>query len=359
MTLTVHLIPTAVARGAQVYARALADQLDLPASPHRLLCLFDGPEEVKVDEWLGCRGGKSPGEGLDPRVAIRLRSRLRAMGPGAVVAHGGDALKYAVWSCGPVPLVYYAIGTLSGGARHGLRLAQWRFMVGRAAVVAVVSDDVADECRSVLGVSSERLVVIPNGRDPDRFQPRAAYGAQGDALPVVLFLGRMIPGKRPELFVRLVGELRSRGVKLRAKAVGDGPLLQVLEHSAARAGVELSGPSGDVGEVLRGADLLVFSSAPEGEGMPGVLIEAGLSGLPVVATGVAGVASVVANGETGLVVGVEDFDALVGATAELLGNPARRLVMGRAAHERCVERFSLRASARGWQELLDRLAAAN
>jgi glycosyltransferase involved in cell wall biosynthesis len=203
------------------------------------------------------------------------------------------------------------------------------------------------------------LVVIPNGRDPGRFQPRATHDAQADAVPEVLFLGRMIPGKRPELFVRLVGELRSRGVKLRAIAVGDGPLLRVLEPEAARAGVELAGPSGDVGGVLQQADLLVFPSAPEGEGMPGVLIEAGLSGLPVVATGVAGVASVVANGETGLVVGVEDFEALVGATSELLGDPERRLAMGSAARERCVERFSLEASARGWQELLDRLTAAN
>ena len=60
-------------------------------------------------------------------------------------------------------------------------------------------------------------------------------------------------------------------------------------------GVELLGPRSDVPELLRSADVFVFTSLPTGEGMPGVLIEAGLSGLPAVSTPVPGAATVVAR----------------------------------------------------------------
>ena len=71
--------------------------------------------------------------------------------------------------------------------------------------------------------------------------------------------------------------------------IGDGPLRDALALPAEKARVELLGSRSDVAEQMRRADLMIFPSRPEGEGMPGVLIEAGLSGLPVVATAVPGV----------------------------------------------------------------------
>jgi glycosyltransferase involved in cell wall biosynthesis len=230
-------------------------------------------------------------------------------------------------------------------------------MVRRADVVAAVSEDVAAECREVLGVRRDRLVVVPNGRDPATFHPMPHRRLSAEP-PVVLFVGAMVPGKRPDRFVRVVDELRSRGFEVRAQAIGDGPMRRVIEDAARRAGVELPGPSADVADVMRRADLLVFPSAPEGEGMPGVLIEAGLSGLASVATDVAGVRDVVADGRTGTVVPVEDLRALVDATAGLVADRDRRQSMGAAARARCNELFSLRASAARWRELLAGLPPA-
>ena len=92
--------------------------------------------------------------------------------------------------------------------------------------------------------------------------------------------------------------------------------------------------------------------------MPGVLIEAGLSAVPVVATAVPGVAAIVADGETGLVVDPDDFEGLVEAVALLLTDPLRRQAMGRAARQRCSELFSVEVVAAHWRAaigpLLDR-----
>ena len=104
---------------------------------------------------------------------------------------------------------------------------------------------------------------------------------------------------------------------------------------------------------------MVFPSRPAGEGMPGVLIEAGLSGLPVVATDVPGVSTIVANDETGYIVAEDDLPAMVAAVARLFEDPALRAHMGGAARRRCMDRFSLDAVAVRWLEVLEPLLPAD
>jgi glycosyltransferase involved in cell wall biosynthesis len=112
-----------------------------------------------------------------------------------------------------------------------------------------------------------------------------------------------------------------------------------------------------VATILRGADVFVFSSLPTGEGMPGVLIEAGLSGLPVVASAVPGVRTIVEDAVTGFVVDADDGAAMVQSVARLLDDPELRHRMGGAARRRCVERFSLDAVAACWWGFLEPLVA--
>jgi hypothetical protein len=105
---------------------------------------------------------------------------------------------------------------------------------------------------------------------------------------------------------------------------------------------------------------MVFPSRPAGEGMPGVLIEAGLTGIPVVATSVPGASSVVEDGATGFIVPVDDVAAMTAVTARLLRDAALRSSIGQAARARCEDNFSLAAVGQQWmtilQPLLDRRA---
>jgi glycosyltransferase involved in cell wall biosynthesis len=357
LPLVLHVIPTTAARGAQLEARALADQLDRPGvRVHRVLSLFDGPADVVADLSLGHRGGSTPGVGYSLSLVRQVRAALDRFDPTVVVAHGSEPLKYLVpaMTGHRRPLVYYAIGTYSGGDR-GIQRRLWRYLCSRADLVAAEGDEVLDECVTQLGVPSERAALAPNGRDPDLFHPPSNDESGSDPVeaPLVIFVGALTSGKRPDLFIDLVARLRAQGVPLRAELLGDGPLRHALPATAEPAGVELRGSRSDVADQMRRADVLVFCSRPAGEGMPGVLIEAGLSGLPVVATAVPGVHTIVKDGETGLVVGAEDLDAMAAATTRMLGDPQLRSAMGRAARQRCVERFSLAAVGDRWLSLLD------
>jgi glycosyltransferase involved in cell wall biosynthesis len=89
---------------------------------------------------------------------------------------------------------------------------------------------------------------------------------------------------------------------------------------------------------LRGATALVLPSFAEG--LPVVLMEALAARVPVVATRIAGVAELVEDGVSGLLVPPGDAVALRAALARVLGDPALRRAMGEAGRARVVAEFA-------------------
>jgi glycosyltransferase involved in cell wall biosynthesis len=351
----VHVIPSPLGRGAQRAARILVDRLNEPGVVHhRLLALFDGPPEVEIDLTLGVPGGRQTAEGFQLRVAFLLRKALARLSPCAVVAHGGDPMKYVVPALAGTtcPLAYCVIGTYAGPPQR-LHDWVWRRLIARADAVVAVGYEVLDECSGRFGVTGDRATVIPNGRDPSLFYPRLPQPGAASS-PTIIFVGAMTAQKEPDRFVEVVGRLRASGHSLRALLVGDGPLAERLAADAANHGVEFLGSRSDVPELLRQSDVLLFTSRPAGEGMPGVMIEAGLSGLPVVSTSVPGAATVLVDGRTGLIVD-NSVDALAEAVAELLDDPLRRATMGAAARSRCESEFTLDVMAERWRTVLQSL----
>ncbi|CAN5742549.1 glycosyltransferase family 4 protein [soil metagenome] len=350
----VHVLPVDIPRGAQIYARQLADALDQPGGRHRVLVIFEsGPGPLRPDIRLGVGGGRLRAIGGDPVAARRLRIALAREAPLAVVAHGGESLKYAaVATPAGVPLVYYKIG-LSVGMVNPARRWLYRALMGRTQLIAAVSEEIAREARAHLRSVDRPVVVVANGRDPAPYPERRHRRTDR---PRLAFVGRLIASKRPGRFLAVVAELRRRSLDFEAVLIGDGPLLEGLRGTAADLGVELLGRRTDVPELLGGSDVFVFTSEPASEGMPGVLIEAGLAGLATVSTDVPGARTVIEDGITGFVVAADDLAALGEATAELVADPELRARMGRAARARCLQQFSLAVSAEQWRELLDSLS---
>ncbi len=355
--LVVHVVPTPRGRGAQLGARILVDRLDEPGTVrHRLLGLVDGPPEVAVDLTLGHAAGDHPAEGFEPRLALRLRKMLARLNPAAVVAHGGDAMKYAVPALVGTgrPLVYCVIGTYAGRPA-AIHEWVWRRLMARANLVVAVGNEVLAECTGRFRVAPERVVMIPYGRDPSEYPPRSGPPVSTNA--TLIFVGALTPQKQPDRFVEVVRRLRAEGRAVHGLIVGDGPLAGTLAPLAAAEGIELLGSRSDVSEVLRRSDVFVFPSRPAGEGLPGVLIEAGLSGLPTVSTATPGAATVLCDGETGVIVD-DSVATLAGAVGQLLDDPDRLAAMGAAARRRCESTFTLDLMAQRWQAALQPMVSA-
>ncbi len=368
-----HVLPNDIARGGQVIARDLRDSLDGKWGEHRILIMFDSePAVLKANYTLGLRMGRLRNLGFDPRGSYRLWRAIRRLRPTVVVAHGGEPLKYLAFvPRGDLPLVYFAFGIVTEKVHRQPSRGFYRFLMHRADVVAGISHETVDEARDIFGVPEDRLALLPNSRDPEVYRgdpsPAEAVSSGADAMSsgsgdaesvvTLAFVGHLTATKRPLWFIEVVAELRRRGHRVRGVMAGDGPLEEEVLAAAPAAGVEVLGRRSDIPEILAGSDIFLFTSVPESEGMPGVLIEAGLSGLPVVSTAAPGSSTVLEEGVSGYIVPVEDLPAMVDAAERLVADGDLRDRMGAAARRRCVELFSLDASATRWTGLFESLTA--
>lgn len=350
--LILHVLPRDLHRGAQVFARALRDQLDGEDQRHRTLTIYGSPVgALDPDHSLALREGLGRRLGFDPRVSRRLRRQLASLGPSVVVAHGGEPLKYCARGLPPgCQLIYYKIGSSQASAHRPLRARWHRWLLHRADAVVAISEDLAAEAVGELGVPAQQVTVIPNGRDPDLYR---MADHDTDAVQLI-FIGRLEEAKRPAWFVECVRQLAQRHPGLSAVMVGDGPLLDQVRQDAAGLPIKVMGRRDDVPDLLAASQVLVSPS--EREGMPGVLIEAGFAGLPVVTTEVAGARAVVRDGVTGHIVPGDDVAAVTERTEQLVTDPATRAKMGAAARHHCCQHYSLVVVARAWAETIDQLS---
>lgn len=347
-----HVVSYDVSRGAERYARSLVDALNRRGpDQHVLMTMFQGDEaSLDADFALDVPRGALRRVGFDPRVIRRMRRTVRELAPRAVVAHGGEPAKYAAFALGGLaPYAYLVIGSTHPKLGNPVRGAIRKLYLSRAAVIVAVSASLAADLVAEDPSVAPRTRVIPNGRDPDIYRPGSGDG--DGRSPRVLFIGHLEEQKRPLLFVEAVGELKRRGLTVTAVIVGDGPMRADVEERARSAGVEVLGAREDVPALLADADLLVATSRPP-EGLPGVLIEAGLSAVAAVTTDVPGARDVVEDGVTGVVVPVDDQAGLVDSVESLLRDPDRRKGMGRAARERCLQLFTLDATTDEWDEVI-------
>ncbi|MBM3484375.1 MAG: glycosyltransferase family 4 protein [Alphaproteobacteria bacterium] len=192
------------------------------------------------------------------------------------------------------------------------------------------------------------IEAIGNGVDAARFRPAADDGAARRKLResigtpehtiVVLMIGRLVAEKGyPELFEAMHGlnaELWVAGERLPSDHA------RAIAPPSDLSNVKLLGHRRDVPELLRAADVFVLPS--HREGMPRSIIEAMMTGIPVVATDIRGSREEVVHEETGLLVPVRDARALHAALGRLIEAPELRQRFGVAGRARALRLFDER-----------------
>lgn len=244
-----------------------------------------------------------------------------------------------------------ALITSARNCKRQGRVLDWlnrRALTASRAIVAN-SQEVAHYITREYGAPAERISVIYNGVDTERFRP--ASRPHNSDLSVAM-IGRLVPQKNPSLFVTAAAALRRQISNVRFILIGDGPMRPALVAEIAAAGMSdhcvVTGGRGDVPELLRAADLFWLTS--DWEGLPNVVLEAMASGVPVVATDVGGTRELVQDGETGFLVPAGAQDLLVQRSLELLRDTERRQRMAAAARVRAGE-FSVARMVAAMQQL--------
>jgi glycosyltransferase involved in cell wall biosynthesis len=283
------------------------------------------------------------------RDLVRL---LRAERPDLVHAHmpiSGFLARLAAWWAGVPRIAYTGHGfwfNFPGPwPRRAVGFAM-EFLAARVTHIflTVSEEEARDACR--LGIC-RAAVGIGNGRDPARFRPhpqarvriRATLGVPADRV-VVIAVSRLVWHKGyPELAAAMRAvpdaELWVVGERL---ASDRGPDMVALLRAAGLGDrLRLLGYREDIPALLAAADLLVLPS--RFEGLPMSVIEAMLTGLPVIAANVRGPREQVVPEVTGLLVPPGEVAPLAAALVRLVADPGLRTAMGIAGRIRALERY--------------------
>jgi len=175
----------------------------------------------------------------------------------------------------------------------------------------------------------------------------------GDDEQVVIAVGRLSCQKGHAVLFDAVPDILRRFPKTVFVLVGDGPARQELARQAERMGIQrrvrFLGTRPDVFRLLAAADVFVMPSLSEG--MPVALLEAMGMGLPLVASALDGIASVITDGEQGVLVPPGDAEALAVALQELLARPELRRQLGERARRHVRAHYTLDRMCEQYEEL--------
>jgi glycosyltransferase involved in cell wall biosynthesis len=211
------------------------------------------------------------------------------------------------------------------------------------------------------GFPAGRVTVIPNGVDTKKFAPaadvaaiRRGLGIEADA-PVVGIVAALRPEKNHELFLEMARRVVRQLPNARFLVVGDGLRRADLERRATEMNilenVLFVGSRNDIPQLLAAMD--VFALTSHNEANPISILEAMSVGRPVVTTDVGSIHEAVVEGQTGYLVPAGDASQLSHRVLELLLDTPHRLVMGKAARDAVVARWSIESMVSGYERLIE------
>ena len=196
--------------------------------------------------------------------------------------------------------------------------------------IICVSDSLASELRKRIPQAQDKISVINNGIDLNRFSLSQDTASLAKELnlglrPIIGAIGRLVDYKGPAYLLEATKELLNLYPDITCIFVGDGPLRASLENLAAKLGIfqhcRFLGNRKDIPQILSILDVLVLPSLSEGK--PLILLEAMAMQKPIVATSIAGVTELITDGKNGLLVEPKNPFLLAGAIKQILDDPQR------------------------------------
>jgi len=201
------------------------------------------------------------------------------------------------------------------------------------------------------GVPAEKIEVIYNGVEVEKFLNLSRNYRV--SRPVVGSVGRLSRQKGFNYLIKAAAEIPDIQVSIAGVGEKKASLIRQIIALGLEKQIHLAGLQKDTAAFMNGLDIFVLPSRWEGFGI--VILEAGLSGLPVIASRVDGILEIIEDGKDGILFDPGDVADLVAKVKKLLADPAERERLGKNLQQKVRDKFDIKKIVKQYEDLYHRI----
>ena len=350
-------------RGAEVFAANLSEELIALGNEIVFAGLYknvsnslfvEGAENIDLIE--------KKNSAFSISLLKKIIELIRTSNPDVVQCNGSDTLKYMVAASvfvPEVPIVYRNISMISEWVDSEWKKWLYKRLFERVAHVSSVGDEALADFIKIFNYPKEKTSVIRRGIPIIKVDSRKARKDLEDEFAfdpedkVVIHVGNFSPEKNHIFLINVFRDLKESHPEIKLILVGNGTLFKKIQEEINKHRLEksifLAGFRKDIPQLLAAADLFVLCSRVEG--VPGVILEAGMQKKPSVATNVGGVKEVLLNSQTGFIIDNFNKEKFKNKIIELCGNEELRKRMGEKAFALVIKQFNPVKNATEFEKL--------
>jgi len=241
--------------------------------------------------------------------------------------------------------------------RLGRRILN-RILALKTSRVVAVSHSIKDDIIKYDGINPDKIHVIHNGIDLDRFNPNITANYLKKELgieegeKVIGFVGRLVPAKAIDRLIEAFAMIKRQNNDIKLLIVGFGELFEELNELANKKKLDghviFTGKRRDIPQLLSIMDMFVMPSISEG--LPNVLIEAMAAAKPIISTKAGGIPEIITNMDNGMLID-NDINSLYQAINNLLKAKDLAHKLGLNARKYAEKHLDIKIVTKKWENL--------
>lgn len=358
-------------RGAQVFAAELSTMLSEAGHEVLFVGLYATKENILIAKGAKNIDLQGTKKAFDYGLFKRLQQLIKETKPDIIQANGSDTLKYAVlvkYFNPQLHIVYRNISMVSAWTKDAsLKKTINRLLFKKVDRVTSVGQQSLEDLVKTYGYPLAKTKLIRRGIPQLNFNPQEARNKTAELFGfpstdfVIMHIGQFSAEKNHAFIIESFKKVIQQHANARLIFIGEGKkykeTTELVEREGLQKNIFFAGYRENVQEFLAGADVFVMGSTIEG--VPGVVLEAGMQSVPSVAVNVGGVGEVVQNGKTGILLSTHDSSAFGNAIVSLMENSPLRTTLGSNAKEFVMKNYSLQNCLREFEWLYNDILKRN
>lgn len=350
-------------RGAEVFAANLSSELIKLGHSISFVGLYENMDNILVvenAENFDLSNKKTLPLSLS--LISSLAKLVRRTKPDLIQCNGSDTLKYTILATrnySQIPIIYRNISTISEWMNNYFSRKFYHWLFKRVDFVTSVGEKSLEDLVLTFNYPKQQTAVIRRGipmKSLNKQDAKLRLVEELDLHPkdkIVIHVGNFSPEKNHQFLLDIFHELKQQDTSIKLICVGDGQTFNQIKNDIFEQKLEhtifLMGFRKDIPQLLAGSECFILCSLIEG--VPGVIMEAAVQGVPAISSNVGGVSEVIENNKTGILIEGFNKEDYVRSVQKVISDDSLRSNLALNAYNQVLAKFDPVSNAKVVEEL--------